>query len=129
MLNKLKQKAPNARPIQADIVEYPFKEQYDYIFISSGSVSLFTDIKLCKKILEKLKNMLLPKGKLVFAVDTVAHMCPNDRDYKTTASVKTKEVFNQVLKSKNYYDEQNQTQFSPAIYFLFFVKNLIIYLI
>lgn len=63
MLEKLKQKAPDAKIVQADILEYSSSEKYDYIFISSGSVSLFTDITLCKKILAKLKEMLAPAGK------------------------------------------------------------------
>lgn len=119
MLGKLKMKAPNAEVVQADILEYSPNEQFDYIFISSSSVSLFTDINSCKKILEKLKGMLTLKGKLVFAVDTVADRCPDDSDYKVSISVKTKEGFTLVLKSKNYYDEQGQTQFSPGIYELY----------
>ena len=51
MLTKLKQKAPTAKLIQADILEYSSQEKYDYIFISSGSVSLFTNIEVCLKIL------------------------------------------------------------------------------
>lgn len=119
MLGKLKQKAPNAKVFQADILEYSSQEQYDYIFISSGSVSLFTDIALCTKILEKLKRMLAPNGKFVFAVDTVDEKCLDDDDYKLSVSVKTKEGFEWTLKSKNYYDEQSQTQFSPGIYELY----------
>lgn len=116
MLDKLKQKAPNANVVLADILEYSSQEQYDYIFISSGSVSLFTDISLCKKILVKLKKMLAPKGKFVFAVDTVANKYPDNSEYKTSISVKTKEGFDLILKSKNFYDEKSQTQFSPSIY-------------
>ena len=116
MLDKLKMKAPNAKVVQADILEYSPNEKFDYIFISSGSVSLFTDINCCKKILERLKGMLALKGKLVFAVDTVADRCPDDVDYKKSVSVKTKEGFELTLRSKNYYDEQSQTQFSPGIY-------------
>ena len=56
MLKKLKQKAPNAKTVHADITEYLPNEKYDYIFISSGSVSLFTDLNECKKILRKLKK-------------------------------------------------------------------------
>lgn len=119
MLDKLKQKVPNAEVTQADILEYSSTKQYDYIFISSGSVSLFTDIDLCKKILKKLKKMLAPKGKFVFAVDTVANRCSDDDSYKTSISVKTKEGFNLVLKSKDYYEEKSQTQFSPSIYELY----------
>lgn len=119
MLEKLKQKAPNAKIVQADILEYSSSEKYDYIFISSGSVSLFTDMNLCKKILAKLKEMLAPAGKFVFAVDTVADRCENDSDYKTAVSVKTEQGFDLLLRSKNYYDEETQTQFSPSIYELY----------
>lgn len=119
MLDKLRQKAPDAKVVLADILEYSSDEKYDYIFISSGSVSLFTDMNLCIRILRKLKEMLSPKGKLVFAVDTVADRCPDDSDYKTAVSVKTKRGFDLLLKSKDYYDEESQTQFSPAIYELY----------
>ncbi|WP_294147178.1 bifunctional 2-polyprenyl-6-hydroxyphenol methylase/3-demethylubiquinol 3-O-methyltransferase UbiG [uncultured Clostridium sp.] len=125
MLAKLKQKAPNAKVIQADITEYSSNEYYDYIFISSGSVSLFTDMKLCKSILQKLKERLAPGGKFVFAVDTVADRCPDDTEYKTAVSVKTKEGFDLVLKSKNYYDEKSRTQFSPGIYELYSGRELL----
>ncbi len=119
MLGKLKQKKPNANVVHADILEYSSTQLYDYIFISSGSVSLFTDVDLCKKILEKLKRMLTPNGKFVFAVDTVADRYPNHDNYKTSISVKTKEGFDLVLKIKNYYEEESQTQFSPSIYELY----------
>ena len=82
MLQKLKQKAPSAKAFKADINKYISDEKYDYIFISSGSVSLFTNLTECKKILSKLKEMLAPNGKLVFAVDTLANRCSNDDDYK-----------------------------------------------
>ena len=114
MLNKLKQKAPNAKVFQADILEYSSKNRFDYIFISSGSVSLFTDINLCRKILGKIKEMLTPEGKFVFAVDTVADKCSDDNDYKISVTTKTKEGFDLILKNKNYYDEQSRTQFSPG---------------
>ena len=119
MLNKLKQKAPNAKVFQADILEYSSKNRFDYIFISSGSVSLFTDINLCRKILGKIKEMLTPEGKFVFAVDTVADKCSDDNDYKISVKTKTKEGFDLILKNKNYYDEQSRTQFSPGIYELY----------
>lgn len=48
MLGKLKQKAPNAKAICADIREYSPQGHFDYIFISSGSVSLFTDMGCAK---------------------------------------------------------------------------------
>lgn len=122
MLEKLKQKAPNAEVFQADILEFSSTVKYDYIFISSGSVSLFTDMNICNKILEKLKGMLAPAGKFVFAVDTVADKSvdtANDSDYRPSITVKMKEGYELMLKGKNYYDEHSQTQFSPSIYELY----------
>lgn len=119
MLAKLKQKAPGAKVIQADILKYSTEEKFDYIFIPSGSVSLFTDMNMCKSILKKMKELLAPGGKFVFAVDTVFDKCAEDSEYKTGISVKTKEGFDLILKGKNHYDENSQTQFSPSIYELY----------
>ena len=71
MLEKLRQKAPGAKVIQADIINCSVREKFDYIFIPSGSISLFTDMSICRNILRKLKGLLAPRGKFVFAVDTV----------------------------------------------------------
>ncbi len=119
MLTKLKQKAPTAKVVQGDILEYDSEEKYDYIFISSGSVSLFTDMEMCRALLYKMKCLLKKDGKFVFAVDTVADRCPDDSDYHISISVKTKEKFDLVLKGKNFYDEKTHTQFSPSIYELY----------
>ena len=119
MLAKLNEKAPNAKVFQKDILEYDSTEKYDYIFISSGSVSLFTDMDLCKKILHKMKDLLKKDGRFIFAVDTLADKCPNNSDYKTLISVKTKEGYELILKGKNYYDEKTHTQYSPSIYELY----------
>ena len=119
MLDKLRRKAPGAKVVRADVAEYFSAETFDYIFISSGSVSLFTDIGVCKRILKKLRGLLAPKGKLVFAVDTVACRCSDNADYKIAVSVKTEEGFDLVLKSRNRYDAGSQTQFSPGIYELY----------
>ncbi len=119
MIAKLKEKAPNAIVSQGDILDYVSEEKYNYIFISSGSVSLFTDMELCKNILQKMKDLLKKGGKFVFAVDTVANRCPNGLEYKTSISVKTREGFDLILKGKNYYDEKTHTQFSPSIYELY----------
>ena len=125
MLQKLKQKLPEAKVVQADIMKYSPREKFDYIFISSGSVSLFTDIDLCKQILCRIKEWLSPMGKFVFAVDTIANRCTDDNDYAIAVSVKTKENFELVLKSKNHYDEQSQTQLSPGIYEMYSDTKLI----
>lgn len=119
MLAKLKQKAPDAKVIQADIINYTVQEQFDYIFIPSGSVSLFTDMSMCRGILQKMKELLVPGGKFVFAVDTVFDRCDEDSDYTANVSVKTKKGYDLILKVKNHYDEKSQTQFSPSIYELY----------
>lgn len=125
MLGMLKKKAPNAKTVHCGIEEFKTDERFDYIFIPSGSVSLFTDISVCKNILSKIKDLLSDGGKFVFAVDTAATKYPNDEDYKVNVSVKTKEGFDLVLKGKNFYDEKSQTQFSPSIYELWDGESLI----
>lgn len=101
MLEKLKQKAP------------------DSIFISSGSVSLFTDMESCKSILSKMKTLLKKGGKFVFAVDTTANRCHDTDKYKESISVRTKENYELVLKTKSYFDETSHTQFGPGLYELY----------
>lgn len=125
MLAKLRQKAPGARVIQGDILAFAPEEAYDYIFISSGSVSLFTDMEMCRAVLGKMKGLLKKGGRFVFAVDTVADRCPDDPDYRVSVSVKTEEGFDLILKGKNFYDEKNQTQFSPSIYELYRGEELL----
>ena len=49
----------------------------------------------------------------------------DDNDYAIAVSVKTKENFELVLKSKNHYDEQSQTQLSPGIYEMYSDTKLI----
>lgn len=119
MLAKLREKSPKARVEERDILKYSSQEKFDYIFISSGSISLFTDINSCKEILKKVKELLNPDGKFVFAVDTINERCLDDTEYKVAISVKTKDGLDIVLKNKNYYDEKTQTQFSPSIYELY----------
>lgn len=99
LLEKLLKKAPNAAVIKCNIDQYQTSEQFDYIFISSGSVSLFTDMKLCKVILSKMKELLKNGGKFVFAVDTVAGRCPDRKDYSTEIAVDTKEGCRLLFKS------------------------------
>lgn len=125
MLAKLTEKAPSAKVVQADILAYDPGRKFDYIFISSGSVSLFTDMAVCKKVLQSMKNLLNSGGKFVFAVDTVFNRCPDKTDYQTAISVKTKEGFDLILKSKDCYDEETKTQFSPGIYELYDGEKLL----
>lgn len=125
MLAKLTIKVPHANVVESDIENYESLEQFDYIFISSGSVSLFTDIKVCKNILSKIKTLLKSDGKFVFAVDTIMNRLPNDIEYQESISVKTKDNYKLLLKSKNCYDEVTQTQFSPSLYELYTDNKLI----
>ena len=77
MLSKLKEKAPNAEVLQEDIIWNIIpKKSMIIFFISSGSVSLFTNMDGCKRILQKMKDLLKKGGRFVFAVDTVANRCP-----------------------------------------------------
>ena len=87
MLEKLLKKAPAAPIVQSDIEDYPTEECFDYIFISSGSVSLFTDRQSCISILSKMKALLKKDGKFVFAVDTVADRCPDSNEYTVGITV------------------------------------------
>ncbi len=119
MLEKLIQKAPGAAVTQTDMENYQTAERFDYIFISSGSVSLFTDMQTCKTILLKIKTLLKPGGTFVFAVDTIANRCPDHDAYTVSVSVKTRENYDLILKSRSYYDENSHTQFSPSLYELY----------
>ena len=125
MLQKLIEKQPDAKVVQANLLEYSSEEKFDYIFITSGSVSLFTDIALCKEMLSVLKRMLAPNGTLVFAVDTVANICPEDTEYRTDVVKETKDGYKLILKTKNHYDVQSQTQFSPGLYELYHGDTLV----
>lgn len=119
MLAKLKQKKPQARIFESDILEFDIHEDFDYVFISSGSVSLFVDPMHCKALLRRIKNILAPDGVFVFAVDTIANRCNDDDDYVLTASGMTSDGFKLLLKTKNHYIEESQTQLSPGIYELY----------
>ena len=50
MLNKLKEKAPGAKVHRTDITEYFTEERFDYIFISSGSVSCLQILTCAKEL-------------------------------------------------------------------------------
>lgn len=119
MINKLIEKMPEAKVIQTSIEEYHTEEKFDYIFISSGSVSLFTDMIMCKSIISKMRDLLAYNGKFVFAVDTIANKCEDSTDYKLSVSVETEEGYKLSLKSKSEYDVDTSTQYSPSIYELY----------
>ena len=68
---------------------------------------------------EKMKSLLKKGCRFVFVVDTVANSTTNDSDFKVSSSVKTKEGYDLILKNKNYYDEDTQTQFLTSTYELY----------
>ncbi|WP_010298057.1 class I SAM-dependent methyltransferase [Clostridium senegalense] len=116
MLSKLTEKLPEAQVTNISLENYNPKEQFDYIFISSGSVSLFTDMNICKSILQKIYTLLKKGGKFVFAVDTVANKGQNEDEYKIIEKVKTRNGLDLVLKTKNIYNPTNKILYSPSIY-------------
>ncbi|MFR5863906.1 MAG: class I SAM-dependent methyltransferase [Acutalibacteraceae bacterium] len=89
MLDRLLEKAPEAHAVLCDLEAYQPAERFDYIFIPSGSVSLFTDIETCKGILRKMKTLLKAGGRFVFAVDTTATRCPDSDVYTESVSAET----------------------------------------
>lgn len=119
MLERLKRKVPGAKAARADLTGYDPGEKFDYIFIPSGSISLLTDPAVCKKALRRLRELTAEGGKLVFAVEALGCRCPDDAEYRLSASAKTGEGLDLLLKTRNYYEEQSQTQFSPGIYELY----------
>lgn len=119
MLAELRRKAPGAKVTQADVLAYEPDGRFDYIFISSGSISLFTDKEMCRRILSKIRGILRRDGKFVFAAETMADRCDDSGDYQVTASVETVKGETLVLKTKYFYDTAAQTQFSPGIYELY----------
>lgn len=119
MLDRLKEKAPDARVELACAEAYDSAERFDYIFISSGSVGLFTDMGVCRNILRKMWELLKEGGRFVFAVDTVACRCPDHEEAGPGLAVKTKEGFDLITRGRDRYDEATHTQYSPCVYELY----------
>lgn len=116
MLNVLRHKAPLAKVIHKDILKFTSPTLFDYIFISSGSVSLFTNIDECQTILTKLKTLMSDQGVLVFAVDSIANIQKQETDYTLKAQELTKDGHILKFYSKDQYDSASQTQFMHSIY-------------
>lgn len=125
MLDKLLEKEPTAKVHCCGADQYETKEQYDYIFISSNSFSLFTDRELAKSVLRRAKELLAQQGRFVFAVDTVHSAENGDGNYHEVSSVKTKEGFLLKLKMCERYDAANQIQYYPSVYELWDGEQLL----
>lgn len=118
MLEKLRAKAPEAKADRCTLEDYRPGVKFDYIFIPSGSICLFTDGEQLAGVLRKLREFMNPGGWLVFAVDTVACACPDDGEYRKDLTVTPSEGLEIALWTKNRYDAQTQTQYSPGRYVL-----------
>lgn len=116
MLAKLKKKRPDALVTCDDMTAFKAEEKLDYIFITSGSVSPFTEDEPLKKMLGSIRGALCRGGLFVFAVDTIACVEPDDDDYLITARARIDARRELVLRTKNRFDAQTKTQFSPGIY-------------
>ncbi|MCS4483495.1 class I SAM-dependent methyltransferase [Clostridium botulinum] len=108
MLKELYKKAPKAKVFQSSIQKFSPKEKYDYIFITSGSFSLFLDEDIAFNVLVKMKEALAPKGKFVFAAETTANIISDREEYLENCHVKTKEGYDIIFKSKSFYDKHKK---------------------
>lgn len=125
MLDELIKKAANARVYHNTVDTFDIEEKFDYIFITSGSVSLFTKDNDCFDLLCKMKDYLTVTGKFVFAVATTAAAEKDTFEFNESRSVKTDEGYRLALKLKNYYDKENKIQFSPSLYELYDGEKLL----
>lgn len=87
MLDKLREKAPDARAVLADLTQYAPEERCDYIFIPAGSLGLFTELDTCMAVLKKIRSWLAPGGQFVFSVDTVWARSGEDDAFREAARV------------------------------------------
>ncbi|NFQ02152.1 class I SAM-dependent methyltransferase [Clostridium sporogenes] len=119
MLKELYKKAPKAKVFESSIEKFSPKEKYDYIFITSGSFSLFLDEDIAFNVLVKMKEALVPKGKFVFAAETTANIIPDREEYLENCHVKTKEGYDIIFKSKSFYDKHKKILSTPSLYELY----------
>ncbi len=110
MLAKLKKKRPDALVTRDDMTAFNAEEKFDYIFITSGSVSLLTEDEPLKKMLGSTRGALCRKGLFVFAVDTIACVEPDDDDYLITARARVDARRELVLKTENRFDAQTRAR-------------------
>ncbi|WP_125154885.1 class I SAM-dependent methyltransferase [Clostridium rectalis] len=125
MLKKLFKKSPNAKVFQSSIENFSPNEKYHYIFITSGSFSLFLKEETAFNVLVKMRESLKPHGKFVFAAETLANITC-DRDYYIeNSSVTTKEGYDLILKTKSFYHKESKILLTPSLYELYKGENLI----
>lgn len=119
MLSALYRKTPQAHAFKGDILEFSSDVLYDYIFISSGSFSLFTDEGAADRVLVKLRSLLAPGGKMVIAAESMAGACNGDGSYRLVSAIPFDDGGELRFSSMDRYDAKTQTQYSPGRYELY----------
>ena len=119
MLSALYRKAPRAHAFKGDILKFDSDVPYDYIFISSGSFSLFTDEGAEDRVLVKLRSLLAPGGKTVIAAESMAGAHNGDGSYRLVSAIPLDDGGELRFSSMDRYDAKTQTQHSPGRYELY----------
>lgn len=119
MLSALYRKTPQAHAFKGDILEFSSDVLYDYIFISSGSFSLFTDEGAADRVLVKLRSLLAPGGKMVIAAESMAGAHNGDGSYHLVSAIPLDDGGELRFSSMDRYDAKTQTQHSPGRYELY----------
>lgn len=119
MLSALYRKAPRAHAFKGDILKFDSDAPYDYIFISSGSFSLFTDEGAADRVLVKLRSLLAPGGKMVIAAESMAGAHNGDGSYRLVSAIPLDDGGELRFSSMDRYDAKNQMQHSPGRYELY----------
>lgn len=119
MLSALYRKAPRAHAFKGDILKFDSGAPYDYIFISSGSFSLFTDEGAADRVLVKLRSLLAPGGKMVIAAESMAVAHNGDGSYRLVSAIPLDDGGELRFSSMDRYDAKTQTQHSAGRYELY----------
>lgn len=125
MLDRLLEKAPQAKVFCCGADCFETEERYDYIFICCNSVSLFTDPALRLAVFQKAKQLLKPDGVFVFSADTTESAEPGDGSLRETARVTMPDGKTLLLKMGQRYDAESRIQYYPSVYELWDGQELL----
>lgn len=115
MLDKLEEKSPGAKTLLADLTRCPHIGPFDYIFVPSGSMSLFTNDEACRQALTAIRAMMAPDGVFVFSVDTV-NSIRHSKEPVLDACVDMGRGRTLTLKSTYDFDEKARVLLAPGLY-------------